>query len=165
MAPNQPVQQRTYGVKPISYQNYTFTPIARLDIEARILSKKKYYEDQEAEFAPYDLVVGWGPMSDERNLDKILVKQSDRSFFFEMIEPPIPVQKMNKHTANLRLVTSEQATSEEIQDLRVGHVIRVKGFLVNVKDSGNWSTKTSLIRNDIGKEAAEIIWVNELTVM
>lgn len=165
VAPNQPFQQRAYGVKSLEHQNYKFIPVAKLELEARILSKKKYYEDRETEFAPYDLVIGWGPMSDERNLSKIMVKQVDRSFYFEMIEPPIPIQKMHNNTAIMRLVVSDEGISQKIQDLRIGNIISVKGYLVNAQSNDGWSMKTSLIRNDTGREAAEIVWVKELSIM
>lgn len=165
VAPNEPTQKRAYGINHISHNDATIKPVARFDIEARVLSKKKYYEDEESDFAPYDFVVGWGPMSDERNLDEILIKQSDRSYYWEMIEPPIPVQQMREHTANLRLIHQNEEMLNKLEDIRIGQIIRIKGYLVNVDTEQGWSTETSLIRSDSGVEGTEIVWIKELTVL
>lgn len=165
VAPNEPTQKRAYGVDPIAHEDGIFRPIARFDIEARVLSKKRYFQDEEASFAPYDFVVGWGPMSDERNLNEILIKQSERSFYWEMIEPPLSLHKMRSHTANLRLIPKDAEMLEALGNVRQGQIIRLKGFLVNVESSEGWTMQTSLIRNDTGKESAEIVWVKEFAVL
>lgn len=165
VAPNEPTQQRAYGINPISHNGVTIKPIARFDIEARVLSKKRYYQDDESEYAPFDIVVGWGPMSDENNLNEMMIKQADRSFYWEMIEPPIPIPEMREHTANLRLIHQDDKMLKKLEDIRVGHIIHIKGYLVNINTEEGQSVETSLIRNDIGKEATEIIWINELTIL
>lgn len=165
IAPNEPTQKRAYGVDPIARKDVSFRPIARFDIEARVLSKKRYFGDQEADFAPYDVIVGWGPMSDERNLNEILIKQTDRSYYWEMIEPPIPIHEMREHTTNLRLIAKDETMLESFGDIRQGQIIRLKGYLVNVESTEGWQMHTSLIRKDSGRESAEIVFVNELTVL
>lgn len=165
VAPNEPVQQRAYGIKAIDYEGLKLSPFAKIDIEARVLSKKRYFEDKEAEFAPYDFVIGWGPMSDERNLDQILIKQTERSFYWEMIEPPISISEMRQHSANIRLIPSDTQMSDQIGNIRIGEVIKVKGYLVNVASKDGWSVESSSTRKDTGKKASEIIWIKELRVL
>lgn len=165
VAPNQPVQQQAYGLNNITHKDFKLSPFAKIDIEARILSIKRYYEDREAKFAPYDYVLGWGAMSDEKNLDKILIKQSDRFYDWEMIEPPIPINEIRTNTANVRLISPSKEVSEQLEDLRLGQVIRIKGYLVEVHSKDGWTIKSSSIRTDTGKEASEIIWIKELSFL
>lgn len=165
VAPNEPIQEQAYGVNKIEFKSFKLTPFAKIDLETRVLSKKKYYEDREAQFAPYDIVVGWGPMSDERNLDEILVKQSDRYYYWEMIQPSISIGDIRTHSANIRFIASDKNISEKLADLRIGQIIRVKGYLVEVKSEEGWTIKSSSKRNDSGKEASEIIWIKEMTVL
>lgn len=165
IAPNEPTQQRAYGVNAIKKDEYTLRPIARFEIEARVLSKKRYFEDKESDLAPYDIVVGWGPMSDERNLNEVLIKQSDRSFYWEMIEPPIPTHEMRRHVANLRLIANSEQMQDQISNVRLGQIIHIKGFLVNIENAEGTVRQTSLIRSDIGEDSAEIVWVEQYSVL
>ena len=165
VAPNEPMQQQAYGINDIDHNEFKLSPFAKIDIEARLLSKKKYFEDREAGFSPYDFVLGWGPMSDERNLDKILIKQSDRFYHWEMIEPPIPINEIRTNSANVRLISPNSEISEKLQNLRLGQIIRIKGYLVEVHSNEGWSIKSSSLRTDAGKEASEIIWIRELSIM
>lgn len=165
IAPNEPAQQQAYGIHDINYKEFKLSPFAKIDIEARVLSTKQYYEDREAGFAPIDFVLGWGPMSDERNLDKILIKQSERYYYWEMIEPPIPVNEIRTSSANVRFISPSEEIADRLQDIRQGQVIRVKGYLVEVNSNDGWSVRSSSIRTDSGKEASEIVWIKELSVL
>lgn len=165
VAPNKPVQKQTFGNLPIDHNSFKLIPVAEFDIEARVLSKKRYYSDKVAELAAYDFVVGWGAMSDEEHLSKVLISQSDRSFDWEIIGPPIPVSEMRIQTANIRPIASTDTISDQLEEIRIGHVVRMKGFLVNIESDDGWTAKTSLSRNDIGYKATEIIWVKELTIL
>lgn len=164
VAPNEPVQEQAYGVKKIDFKDLKLTPFAKIDLEARVLSKKKYYEDREAEFAPYDIVLGWGPMSDERNLEQILIKQADRYYYWEMIQPSITIHDIRTHTANVRFITSDNEESEQLANLRIGQIINVNGYLVDVTSGEGWKIKSSAERTDSGKEGTEIIWIKEFSV-
>ncbi|NGP76471.1 hypothetical protein G3570_07495 [Balneolaceae bacterium YR4-1] len=165
VTPNEPLQEQAYGVKKIDFKDLKLSPFAKIDLEARVLSKKKYYEDREATFAPYDIVLGWGPMSDERNLEQILIKQSDRYYYWEMIQPSIGIQEIRTHTANIRFITPDKEISDRLANLRIGQVIQVKGYLVDVKSTQGWTIKSSSKRTDSGKEGTEIIWINDFNIM
>lgn len=165
VAPKEPRQKNAFGVKPIKYKTYTLSPLAAFDAEARVLSKKRYYNDRVASIAPYDFVLGWGPMSDERNLGYLLIKQSNRSFYWEMTRPPIPEQEMRQHTANIRLIPSNQKIREQLGNIRQGHIIKVQGYLVKIRSDDGWQIKSSLSRKDRGKNSAEVVWIEEFRIL
>ncbi len=165
VAPHHPRQTMSYDNQSFEYKSFNLTPVANFKAEVRLLSKKKYLHDKQAELAPYDFVIGWGPMSDERNLDHILIKQADRSFYWEMTKPPIPQPEMMKHTANLRIVPPNKEVSDKLENVRIGQVIKINGTLVNVSSSYGWNVKTSTVRTDIGDDATEIVWLKDFQVI
>lgn len=165
VAPNKPKQTLAYGVSDIEFQNYKLTPVSSFKATVRVLSKRKYFDDMQAEVAPYDFIVGWGPMSDSRNLDYLLVKQNDRSFYWEMAKPPIPQREMVTHTANIRLIVPDKEVQDKLDEVRIGHIITLDGYLVNVKsEAEGWMVYTSTSRYDIGPDAAEILWVTDFNI-
>jgi hypothetical protein len=165
VAPDAPVQEVTYNTDKFTYKDFKIKPKANIDLEARVLSIKNYYFDQYSELAPTDIVVGWGPMSDERNLGSLMVRQSDRSFYFEMAKPPIEKNAMWKHSANMHLIGSTEQIRDKIRSLREGHVVHIEGYLVNATSTEKgWTLKSSLKRDDIGKDSAELVWIKSLTI-
>lgn len=165
VAPETPVQEATYNTDQFEYENLEITPRATFKLEARVLSKKNYYFDKYSDFFPTDIVFGWGPMSDERNLKSLMVRQSDRSFYWEMIRPPIEQAEMWRHAANMHLIGSTQEIRDKISTLRKGQVVEIEGFLVNAKSPEGWTLKTSLRRDDIGSNSSELVWIKSLTIL
>jgi len=164
VAPSEPTQRHAFGIRNIDYKTYEIEPLAEFNIEARVLSKKRY-SDKMSEVAPYDFVLGWGPMSDERNLEHMLIKQSDRYFDWQMTKPPIRITDMINHSANVHLAPSTSVIEKKLGEVRNGHVVRIKGFLVKIDSEDGWSIKSSLRRNDYGKESSEVIWIKEFEIL
>lgn len=165
LVPKSPVQEATYSIDKFDYKSFHLTPKAKINFKARVLSIKDYYFDKYSDLTPTDIVFGWGPMSDNRNLNSLMVRQSDRSFYWEMTEPPIKQQKMWHHAANMHLIGSTKKIRDKISSLRQGHLVRVKGYLVNAKSDAGWTLKTSLSRKDIGDDACELVWIKSLTIL
>ncbi|MDZ7680235.1 MAG: hypothetical protein U5J63_00650 [Fodinibius sp.] len=165
VAPETPTQQTTYSGDQISYKKFSLKPQASISMEARVLSIKNYYFDKYTDLAPTDVVFGWGPMSDERNLSSLMVRQSDRSFYWEMANPPIKQQKMWNHAANMHLIGSTQQIRDKISALRQGQIVKISGSLVNAKSPAGWTLKSSLKRTDIGDDSSELVWIKSLTIL
>ncbi|MEL7834647.1 hypothetical protein [Fodinibius sp. Rm-B-1B1-1] len=166
VAPETPVQEATYNADTFAYKGFKITPKATINLEARVLSIKNYYFDKYADLIPTDVVVGWGPMSDERNLSSLLVRQSDRSFYWEMAAPPLEKQQMWQHASNMHLIGSTKAVRDKINDLREGHIIHIEGYLVNATSpKDGWTLKSSMRRDDIGKSSSELVWIKSLTIL
>jgi len=165
VAPKEPVQEKAFGIKDIQYKDFTIVPLAKFNMEARVLAIKRYYADERTDLFPYDVVFGWGPMSDERNLDHMLIKQSDRDYKWEMTKPPIPMDKMALYSENMHLISSNQMIEEKIGELRPGHVVKINGYLVKASSEKGWTVTSSLTRSDKGRGSSEIIWVKELEIL
>lgn len=166
VAPDAPVQTEIgfSNDDPFSFKGFTLTPKAKITFQARVLGIENYFFDSFTELSDTDIVFGWGEMSDERNFESLLVRQSDRSFYFEMTTPPIKEHKMWQQTANMHLIGSTKTIRNKIQRLRKGHIVKMEGLLVDAA-SESWTLKTSLSREDIGEGSSELIWINSITIL
>lgn len=165
VAPDPPIQETMERGKPIRHRGYFLTPVARFETESRVLAKKFYSTDRTADLAPYDLAVGWGPMSDTSILDQFSIKQVNRAYAWSTDHYPIPYEDVVSNSTNMHIVPANAKISKALNRVRAGHIIRLRGYLVNVlaNDGSRW--KTSLTRRDAGIGACEIVWVESLEIV
>ena len=81
LVPETPLQTAPERTEPLLAGEYQLTPRAGFNIRARVLSRENYYLGAEADLAPVDLALGWGPMSDQAVLDRISISQGSRWYF------------------------------------------------------------------------------------
>ena len=165
LVPESPKQETVYDREKIDFKDFTLTPKAKISFKARILSVENYYFDQYSGLTQTDAVFGWGPMSDSKNLNQLLVDQYDRTFDWQMGNPPLKLHKMRVHTANMHLIGSTQQVRDKIGRFRKGHIVKISGYLVDAKSADGWTLKTSLSREDSGDNSSELIWINKLSIL
>ena len=83
VAPDEPVQVDLDPPQTFVFNGYTLVKRARFDITARLLRKERYRIDAEAGLAPFDLGVGWGPLSDSEILDQLEFSADGPLFLLE----------------------------------------------------------------------------------
>jgi hypothetical protein len=140
-----------------------FTALAQFDIRARVLSKNRYHFDPEADLSPLDLALGWGPMSDSRIVDEFSISQSQRFYFWRPKwghNPPIPIPEVISHSANMHMIPANDGVMRTLFDVRVGELISLSGYLVQVNRPTGWKWRSSLSRTDTGAGACEVVWVD-----
>ena len=152
--------------KPENFKNVVIEPLAKYKIQARILGVKRYWMDRGAKIAPYDLALGWGPMSDSRILDQLSISQYDRFFFYSFKPERLTISPDNisAYSANVHIIPNNAYVKQQIASLHVGHVVTLTGSLVRVNytDGGEW--KSSLTRQDTGDGACELMKVDTVTM-
>jgi hypothetical protein len=152
--------------KPENFKNVVIEPLARFKIQARILSVHRYWLDRAASIAPYDLAVGWGPMSDSKVIDTLNISQEDRFYFFSYQPEKLPItaEQISLHSTNIHIIPNNAYIKQQISNLHVGHIVTMTGSLVrvNYRDGGEW--KSSLIRTDTGDGACEIMKVDSISM-
>lgn len=161
IAPQIPIQQKINHVEPFNYKKFKITPLAKLSIEARVLSRKRYYFGRAAKLVPVDLALGWGPMSDESILNSIKISQSSRFYFWFVKTFPIPKQEIITHSANMHLIPANSDIRSKIKKARKGSLVKFSGYLVKVECDDGWHWNSSLKRDDSGNGACELVWVDE----
>lgn len=166
IAPQQPVQTDTEA-GPFKYREaYSIRPLADFQIEARVLSRKRYRMDRPARISPVDLALGWGPMSDDAVLSHLRIWQSGRWFRWRYNkELPIPRQEIEHNAANMHLIPANRRIDRAIKSARPGDIVRFQGHLVKVNAEDGFRWLSSLTRTDVGDGACEVVFVQDFEVM
>lgn len=134
--------------------------LAEFSIDAMVLSKQRYYFGRAAKLAPFDLALGWGPMSNPEVIKDIKISQGNRWYTYQYkIPPPIPHREISYHSSNMHLVAATQEVAESIKNVRWGDIIHMEGYLVNLMADDGWHWNSSLSRSDTGDGACELVWV------
>jgi hypothetical protein len=166
LAPAEP-QQTPPGpaAHSFSYRDYTLQPMAHYRISARLLHREPYHFGRDADLAPLDFALGWGPMSDSAILSRLKLEQSSRFFslYFDGA-PPLPVGTLLLHSANTHLIPADDGVWSSLRWMRPGQVVELEGELVNISAPDGWYWNTSLTRTDTGAGACEVLWVEHAWV-
>ncbi len=161
----EPQQLMLVGAQaPITRQGWTLTPLALYSIKARVLCKEYYSGDPSADLAPYDIAVGWGPMSDTAVLEKFTISQSYRFYRWQCWGAlPVPESEITSHSANMHLIADNEDVRSAIASLRVGALVSMTGYLVEARNpAGPQPWRSSLKRDDAGDGACEVMLVRSL---
>lgn len=143
---------------------YHLTAVASYALNARVLHTKHYWADAN-DLVPYDIALGWGPMSDQRVLDQLDISQGNRFFFYEWRhEPPIPLSEIVSHAANNHIIAANPSVASAVKRLRRGQFVQMRGYLVNATRADGFRWNTSLTRADNGNGACELFYVEAITV-
>lgn len=146
------------------FGEFQLTPRANYDIEARVLSVEPYKMDGGAKLSPIDFAVGWGPMSDTAVLDHFRITQGARFFTIYPDETAIDIRTALLGSANMHLIPATGKVRDQLDDVRAGNVVRLRGYLVNVAGPDGYTWNTSLTREDTGAGACELFYVEGVEV-
>jgi hypothetical protein len=165
VAVDDPLQSALDASQVLTSGDFQLIPQAQFSAEVRVLARERYRLGALADVAPLDIAVGWGPMSDSTVLANLEISQSGRFYFWRYENaPPIPPQAIVSHSANWHLVPANDVVWRNLRRLRVGDVVQLDGMLVNIENPEVGTMKTSLVRNDSGAGACEILYVERATI-
>jgi hypothetical protein len=165
LAGNDPQQTDLPSGDKVRKGRWTLTVRAHYRITARILARESYHFDRLADLIPEDLALGWGAMSDNQILRAIDISQSNRFYYWHMPDrSPIDVNSIISHSTNTHVIPENSLVARQLSRLRPGQVVTLSGELVDgLRDDGAW-IKTSMVRNDTGAGACEVVLVNDVTL-
>lgn len=161
LASRAPQQELLSGEPAFEYNGYRITPLATYNVEARLLSREEYRMGREAELSPIDFGIGWGRMSDEAVLQQIDISQSNRFMYWRVQEFPIPQREIETSAANTHLIPADSAVARQLEKMRAGQIVRLRGRLVRADAPDGWHWISSLSRDDTGAGACELFWVEQ----
>jgi hypothetical protein len=147
------------------YPGYRITPLEEFTLEARVLSRKDYRHDREAQLAPTDLALGWGPMATDAVLAEIDVSQGNRWYFWRASRLPIPERDINRHSANVHVIAASPEAAAILARVRRDDRVRLAGKLVEVRSDDGWRWRSSLSRTDTGAGSCELLWLEGLEIL
>ena len=144
---------------------YRIQPLARFDIQARVLGVEHYHMDREADLSPVDLAMGWGAMSDPEILRRIEISQSGRFYYWHVDAFPIPREEIETHSANMHMIPADDRIADQLTSIRPGEIVKLHGYLVEATAEDGWHWRSSLTRNDTGAGACELVWVESVEAL
>jgi len=156
---SKPMQKNLKSAAAIPYKGYEITPQADFVIEARVLSREKYYIDASAELSPLDLALGWGAMSDTAIIDQLDIDQSVRFYTWRMNSAPITLQEVIEQSSNMHMIPANDEIEEQLGKIRKGSLVKLTGKLVKVTNAQGFIWKSSMTRKDTGAGACEVVYV------
>ncbi len=154
------------NLKPIVFKKDIIQPLASYEITARVLSKKRYRFDKQSKYSPWDFALGWGQMSDTDILKEMKVTQSGRFYFVNWDKPlSISTESIFEQSSNTHLIPANSFVSSVLSEIRIGHVVKFKGYLarIDMKSGAEW--KSSLVRNDMGNGACELLYIQHAQIL
>jgi len=164
LAPNQPIQNKPLSTKSFVFKDYTITPLADFEINAKVLSKENYSHGREADLSPLDLALGWGRMSDKDITQNLNISQSGRWYRWSTDKLPMPQREIETNSANMHIIPKTDELRKRAMNIREGDIVSIKGKLVSISAKDGWHWRSSLSRTDTGKGACELIFVEELNI-
>ena len=164
-APDQPRQTDLTSKKEWKVGEFKIEALAEYDIKARVLSRNNFSMGEESELSPFDLALGWGPMSDQSVIDKIDVSQRNRWYNWYSDHLPIPIREVSLNSANVHVIPKDEKIEEKFDEVYKGSLVEMKGYLVKVTKADGWRWISSLKRDDTGGGSCELFWVEEVYVM
>jgi hypothetical protein len=165
LAAADPRQTDVQGGDKTRVGHWTLTVRAHYQITARILGHERYYFDSLSDLVRDDLALGWGAMSDNRILRTMEITQSNRFYYWRApIASALPKESIISHSANTHVIPRDALVAKQLSRLRPGQVVTLSGDLVDGKrDDGSW-VNTSLVRNDTGAGACEVMLVDDVVL-
>lgn len=151
-------------------KGYWLAPVANYQVDAVVLSTKRYRWSDLADFAPVDFTLAWGKLAQPHVLNKLKVSQDNRSFQYEFDDQAL-YKQLGQRTVvasmgNHLMVPASEVVKEQLLAVQEGHAVRAKGYLVNIlHQDGNKVRKTSKTRTDVGDASSEIFYVLELETL
>ncbi|HEY0197026.1 MAG TPA: hypothetical protein VGC19_00620 [Rhodanobacter sp.] len=163
LAPAEPQQVNLDHGAVLSQGDTTLTTRAHFDITARVLSRKDYSWGADASLIPEDLALGWGRMSDSAVLAKIEITQSGRFYYWHVDDFPIPRREIETSSANMHMIPADAGVKHQLEEIRVGQIVHIEGFLVDASQADGRHWNTSMTREDTGAGACELVYVESLS--
>jgi hypothetical protein len=163
-APDQPKQTNFVGTKEWKLDEFSFRALAEYSIKARVLSRNNFSVGKESEISPFDLALGWGPISDQSIIDKIDISQSNRWYRWKADVLPIPAREISLSSANVHIIPKDETMKDKFDNVYSGSLIEMKGYLVEITTTDGWRWKSSLKRDDTAGGSCELFWVEDLEV-
>lgn len=165
-APDIPVQTNLSEEKIWLIDGYTITALAGYKIKARVLSRNNFSVGKESDLSPFDLALGWGPMSDQSIIEKLDISQSNRWYRWKASNPPpISTSEIIRNSANVHIVPKDYLVEDKFDKVYKGSLIEMNGYLVKITAEDGWRWISSLKRDDTGGGSCELFFVEDVTIL
>jgi hypothetical protein len=120
----------------IAYEGNEVQPLSSADLMGRVLAITQYPRSGFGQVSHTDLVLGWGPMSDNRVLDHLKITQADRGMdIVPDSAAPITLAAADDASISLAVYSDDFANSAALDAIRVGDVVRIVGWRMRARNA------------------------------
>ena len=169
-----PIQTEFTGSTTITVRNIPvrLEYVANYEVSGRVVAKASYISNSVAnEAANKDVAIVWGKLATDEYLDMFTWKAPGNRFVYWKTKD---MDWYRAHTSdreiislfsNNHLIAANEELSKEINGIKKGDFIRIKGYLVNLfwnENNRDRTWYTSTVRTDDGNGACEIIYVTDI---
>jgi hypothetical protein len=146
---------------PVEHAGVKLIPLAHYKIQGHLIAVDESYRTMPGDPSPIDFALGWQRMSDSAVLDQLEFRQAYRFIHYHYSSaPPIPPAEITQSFAHMHLIPKNAAIDAELQSFRIGALIELRGYLVEVQAASMPPWRSSMTRTDHGNGACEIMWVH-----
>ena len=170
-APNMPAQVDLDQPRPLGrIGNVDLYGLATYEIEARILSRRRYWVDLTPGWmwtgaSPVDLTVGWGVMSETGFLEHVSFRNFSRTAWASS-KIDIFNRDITSQYANMHMIPISREVRRQLLALRPNQTVRMTGYLVQLRQDGEVRMTSSMSRFDGDNlRDCEIMYVTALEVL
>ena len=170
---SEPVQEASASDKwtsQIRGVDYHVEAVADYQISGLIVSKLNTdswfakHEDWNEFFNVMDVCMVWGSNARAGAYEKMSFKSGQWTCWFQTNDANAAKPEYFQAISNTHIVTDDAALAKRLRQLRIGDEVTLHGRLVNYSHDGLPARKSSLVRNDTGNGACEILYVTGFEV-
>ncbi len=133
-------------------------PMSSADLMGRVLASKQYPPKGFGEVTHTDLVLGWGPMSDNRVLDHLKITQAERGMdIVPDSAAPITLAAADDSSINLSVYSDYFDNSAALDAIRIGDVVRIVGWQMRARDASGTTWEGGSGHDRKGQRSAVIL--------
>jgi hypothetical protein len=143
---------------------YSIHPLATFSITAVVLHRERYRYDHEADLAPLDLALGWGPMSVASVINGLDISQSGRWYEYSCKgDPPIDPDLIPTHAGNTHCLPADDHIRDQLLAIHYHDLVTLDGYLVEVDGPNGYRWRSNLTNNSTGAYGCRVMWVTHVS--
>jgi len=154
----------------LKYGPFTIKPVYQFSGQLKLLATNNflysYDRTMESMISPIDIVLGWGPASNNDIINQLIFHTRNR--WLQILykdDNYLNLPKLStiySHISHSHVIPSSIQIQEQILSTAINKNIYVEGYLVNVEyPDKNWTWNTSNERLDTGIGACEIFYITK----
>lgn len=171
---NPPIQNNYKGATTMMVDNVFIDVdyVAYYEVSGRVVAKVSYMANNvENMLAPNDVALVWGKLATNEYMNKFTFDAHGDRFVYwkttdmEWYRNHTSDKEVTRMHSNNHLVTNDKELLAEINSIKKGDYVKIKGYLVNMywlENNSNHTWKSSVSRDDIGDGACEVIYVTDV---
>lgn len=164
IAPEKPSVVQITRHQGFEIDHYKLQPRYKIEATSRVLSQKRYWLDEKTKLAPYDFVMGWGAMSDERILSQVQTPIGKRDFSIEVIRPPLTFNEIRQQIMYMHAVPANDYVRSRLASVRTGHVVSFTGYVVDINDRSGLFWNSSMSKSNNRLDSNQIVYIESIEI-